>query len=46
MDMNVFKGSDDYVVTKELMNAVNVCHRAAEAASDQGRAGHWQDHAG
>ena len=24
MDMNVFKGSDDYVVTKELMNAVNV----------------------
>ena len=22
--MNVFKGSDDYVVTKELMNAVNV----------------------
>ena len=24
MDMNVFKGSDKYVVTKELMNAVNV----------------------
>ncbi len=24
MNMNVFKGSDDYVVTKELMNAVNV----------------------
>ena len=24
MDINVFKGSDDYVVTKELMNAVNV----------------------
>lgn len=24
MDMNVFKGSDDYVVTRELMNAVNV----------------------
>lgn len=24
MDMNVFKGSDEYVVTKELMNAVNV----------------------
>ena len=24
MDMNVFNGSDDYVVTKELMNAVNV----------------------
>ena len=24
MDMNVFKGSDNYVVTKELMNAVNV----------------------
>ena len=24
MDMKVFKGSDDYVVTKELMNAVNV----------------------
>ena len=24
MDMNVFKGSDDYVVTKELMKAVNV----------------------
>lgn len=24
MGMNVFKGSDDYVVTKELMNAVNV----------------------
>ena len=24
MDMNVFKGSDDYIVTKELMNAVNV----------------------
>lgn len=24
MDMNVFKGSDDYVVTKELMNSVNV----------------------
>lgn len=24
MDMNVFKGNDDYVVTKELMNAVNV----------------------
>ncbi len=24
MDMNVFKGSDDYVVAKELMNAVNV----------------------
>ena len=23
-DMNVFKGSDDYVVTRELMNAVNV----------------------
>lgn len=23
-NMNVFKGSDDYVVTKELMNAVNV----------------------
>ncbi|MBR6799291.1 MAG: AAA family ATPase, partial [Firmicutes bacterium] len=22
--MNVFKGSDNYVVTKELMNAVNV----------------------
>ena len=24
MEMNVFKGSDNYVVTKELMNAVNV----------------------
>lgn len=24
MDMNVFKGSDKYVVTRELMNAVNV----------------------
>lgn len=24
MNMNVFKGSDNYVVTKELMNAVNV----------------------
>lgn len=24
MDMNVFKGSDEYVVTRELMNAVNV----------------------
>lgn len=24
MNMNVFKGSDEYVVTKELMNAVNV----------------------
>ncbi|NLD20579.1 MAG: MoxR family ATPase [Clostridiales bacterium] len=24
MNMNVFKGSDDYVVTKELMNSVNV----------------------
>lgn len=24
MDMNVFKGSEEYVVTKELMNAVNV----------------------
>lgn len=24
MNMNVFKGSDDYVVTNELMNAVNV----------------------
>ena len=23
-DMNVFKGSDNYVVTDELMNAVNV----------------------
>ena len=24
MNMNVFKGSDKYVVTNELMNAVNV----------------------
>ena len=24
MNMNVFKGSDEYVVTQELMNAVNV----------------------
>ena len=24
MNMNVFKGSDNYVVTDELMNAVNV----------------------
>ena len=24
MNMNVFKGSDKYVVTRELMNAVNV----------------------